>query len=152
MAEIVSYQPEYAKAFKDLNTAWLEKYFVVEPYDSEVLSNPETYILDKGGNIYFVIENEKVVGTVALMYNGKEELEFTKMAVEDGSKGKGFGNQLLQHCITEAEKMGCKDLYLYSSRKLEPAINLYRKFGFEEIPVGVTAYERCDIKMVKHLK
>jgi N-acetylglutamate synthase-like GNAT family acetyltransferase len=104
MAEIISYLPRYAEDFKTLNTAWLEKFFVVEPYDAEVLSKPEKYILDKGGNIYFVIENGKAIGTVALMYNEYNELEFTKMAVADGEKGKGFGNLLLQHCIDEAKK------------------------------------------------
>jgi N-acetylglutamate synthase-like GNAT family acetyltransferase len=152
MAEIISYLPRYAEDFKTLNTAWLEKFFVVEPYDAEVLSKPEKYILDKGGNIYFVIENGKAIGTVALMYNEYNELEFTKMAVADGEKGKGFGNLLLQHCIDEAKKMNCENLYLYSNTQLEPAINLYKKFGFLEIPVEKSEYARCNIKMVKHLK
>ena len=29
MPEIISYQPKYAEDFKNLNIAWLEKYFVV---------------------------------------------------------------------------------------------------------------------------
>lgn len=151
MPEIILYLPKYAKDFKTLNTAWLEKYFVVEPYDNEVLSNPEKYILDKGGNIYFVIEKGKAIGTVALMYNEYNELEFTKMAVEDDFKGKGFGNLLMQHCINEAKEMNCEKLYLYSNTTLEPAINLYRKFGFLEIPVEKSEYARCNIKMVKEI-
>lgn len=152
MADIVSYSPQYAEAFKSLNVAWLEKFFVVEPYDLEVLSYPGKYILDKGGEIFFVIEEAKAVGTVALMYNEYGELEFTKMAVADGFKGKGFGNLLMEHCINESKKMGCEDLFLYSNRKLNPAISLYKKFGFIEIPVERSEYARCDIKMVKHLK
>ena len=151
MPEIISFQPKYAEDFKTLNTAWLEKYFVVEPYDLEVLSNPEKYILNKGGNIYFAIENEKAIGTFALMYNKYGELEFTKMAVEDDFKGKGYGNLLMQHCIDEAKKMNCENLFLYSNTKLEPAINLYRKFGFLEIPVEKSEYERCNIKMLKKI-
>lgn len=49
---IVSYEPQYVSSFKDLNVARLEKYFVVEPYDAEVLSNLEKYILNKGGDIF----------------------------------------------------------------------------------------------------
>ena len=41
MIEISTYKPEFDKAFKDLNMAWLEKYFTPEPYDIEVLSNPK---------------------------------------------------------------------------------------------------------------
>lgn len=151
MTEIINYQPKYADDFKRLNVAWLEKFFVVEKYDEEVLSNPQKYILDKGGDIYFILENDIAKGTFALMYNEYEELEFTKMAVDESAQGKGFGNLLMQHCIDKAKEMGAENLILYSSRKLTPAISLYRKFGFTEIPVGKSEYARCDIKMIKKL-
>ena len=151
MVEVVSFQEKFAEAFKNLNIAWLEKYFVVEPYDAEVLSNPQKYILDKGGKIYFVLEEGTVKGTAALMYNDYNELELTKMAVEEHAKGKGFGNLLMQQCIEGAKEMGATDLILYSSTTLSPAISLYRKFNFEEIPVEKSEYARCDIKMIKKL-
>ena len=149
---IVSYEPQYVSSFKDLNVAWLEKYFVVEPYDAEVLSNLEKYILNKGGDIFFILENGVPKGTVALMYNEYGELEFTKMAVEESSKGKGFGNLLMQHCIDKAKQMGSENLILYSNTKLNLAISLYKKFGFEEIPVEKSEYERCNIKMIRKIK
>lgn len=152
MPEIISYDPKYAVDFKSLNTAWLQKYFVVEPYDNEVLSKPQKYILDKGGEIYFLIENGEAIGTFALMFNEIDELEFTKMAVLESRRGKRYGNLLMQHCIDEATKMGSKKLILYSNTDLMPAINLYRKFGFYEIPVEKSEYARCNIKMVKDLK
>ena len=37
----VSFDPAYRNAFFDLNKAWLEAHFLLEPYDIEVLSNPE---------------------------------------------------------------------------------------------------------------
>lgn len=151
MIELINFRPEFAEDFKKLNIAWLEKYFVVEKYDSEVLSNLGKYIIDKGGDVFFVIENGIPKGTVALMYNEYGELEFTKMAVDESAQGKGFGNLLMQHCIDKAREMGEKKLILYSNTKLEPAINLYRKFDFIEIPVGKSEYERCNIKMVKEL-
>ena len=151
MTEIINYQPRYAEDFKKLNIAWLEKFFVVEKYDEDVLSNPQKYILDKGGDIFFILEDDSVKGTFALMYNEYGELEFTKMAVDESSQGKGFGNMLMQHCIDKAIEMGAENLILYSSRKLTPAISLYRKFGFQEIPVEKSEYARCDIKMIKKL-
>lgn len=151
MVAIESFKSEYAKAFKDLNLAWLEQYFVAEPYDIEVLSNPEKYILDKGGDIYFVIENGLPIGTVALMYNKYNELEFTKMAVDPKTQGKGYGRLLMNHCIDKAREMGANDLILYSNTKLNPAIELYRTSGFVEIDIQNSEYERCNIKMVKKL-
>lgn len=148
---IENYKSIWASAFKKLNEDWLKKYFVVEPYDHEVLSNPETYILDKGGQIYFVTENGEPKGTVSLMYNEYGELEMTKMGVDESTQGKGYGNLLIQHCIQEAERMGADDLILYSNTLLEPAIHLYRKFGFEEVPVDASQYKRCNIKMIRKL-
>jgi len=36
--DIISYQPEYAPSFYELNIEWLKTFFYVEPYDEEVLS------------------------------------------------------------------------------------------------------------------
>ena len=44
-------------AFRELNLAWLEKFFEVEAYDNEVLNNPNKYILEKKGQIFFRQEN-----------------------------------------------------------------------------------------------
>lgn len=145
--KILSYHPEYATAFYDLNIEWLETYFYVEPFDREVLSKPQQYIIDKGGHIFFAIENEIVLGTVALMPLSKDCLELTKMAVLPKQRGKKIGHQLLQHCIDFAMNIN-KELLLYSNTKLENAIYLYRKFGFTEIELEPDSpYKRSNIKM-----
>ena len=64
--EIVDYMPQYRKVFGDLNRAWLEKYFWVEPLDEKVLNDPETYILAPGGAILIALANGLPVGVVAL--------------------------------------------------------------------------------------
>ena len=145
--KIIKYQPELKIYFKEFNVAWLEKYFYVEDYDNEVLSNPEKYILDKGGMIYFLLENEIPTGTFALMYNSLNELELTKMGMKEDAKGKGYGNEMLKYCIEEVKKEKHKELILYSNTSLGPAIHLYKKYGFQEIPIDCTEYERCNIKM-----
>ena len=79
--EIISYQSQYAEDFKNLNLAWLEKYFWVEPHDEEVLGKPKKYIVETGGNIFFVKDDEKIIGCVALMKMEEGVFELTKMAV-----------------------------------------------------------------------
>ena len=49
---IVPLRPELREHFYRLNAAWLERYFVIEPYDIEVMSNPEA-IIDRGGAVLF---------------------------------------------------------------------------------------------------
>jgi len=50
--DIIPFESEYATHFYELNAAWLEKYFYIEPYDEKVLSNPKKYILQSGGFIF----------------------------------------------------------------------------------------------------
>jgi ribosomal protein S18 acetylase RimI-like enzyme len=71
------------------------------------------------------------------------------MAVNDSVQGLGIGQKLLEHCLKIAEQKGIKKLLLYSNRKLLPAIYLYIKFGFQEVPLEDGVYERADIKMEK---
>ena len=53
LLEITDYNKEYASYFYDLNAEWLKTFFYVEPYDEEVLSNPEKYIINKGWAYFF---------------------------------------------------------------------------------------------------
>ncbi len=148
--KIVDYNSHHAKHFYELNIEWLKTFFYVEPFDEEVLSKPEQYIINKGGYIFFALKNETVVGTVALMPTEENGvLELTKMAVSPEMRGYKIGQKLLQHCIDFAKAKQLKALLLYSNTKLENAIYLYRKYGFKELKLESNSpYERSDIKML----
>ena len=146
--EIIAYQPEFAPHFYSLNVAWLEKYFYVEPYDEKVLSNPQKYVIDPGGFIFFAKYNNKIVGVVSLI-NQKTFFELSKMAVLPKYQGLKIGLKLLNFCIEFAKNQQWESITLYSHRKLVPAINLYKKIGFKEVALEENShYERSDIKML----
>ena len=145
---LCTYQARYAKDFKTLNLEWIEKYFVAEAHDIEQLSRPEEYILDQGGEILFAVYNEMVVGTCSLIKTGEYEFELAKMAVSPNFQGMQIGYKLGFFTIEKAKEMGAKRIWLESNRKLNPAISLYRKLGFKEIPLNTnTPYARADIRM-----
>ncbi|MCL6218301.1 GNAT family N-acetyltransferase [Zunongwangia pacifica] len=145
---IISFEPKYSSHFKNLNIEWLEKFFWVEPHDNEVLGNPEEFIILPGGQIFLVKESEEIIGCVALMKIEENIFELTKMAISPNHRGKQIGQKLMKHAIDFANKMGWKELILYSSKKLENALHIYRKFGFMEIPIEENnPYARGDIKM-----
>lgn len=147
--KIIPFENKFAIDFYRLNIEWLKTYFYVEDFDEDVLGNPNHYIIDKGGYIFLVEKDDKVIGTVALMPTETENLfELTKMAVSPEYRGLKIGQQLLDYCIDFVKNKQHKSLILYSSRKLENAIYIYRKKGFVEIPIEENChYERCDIKM-----
>jgi len=147
--EIIPFSSDLREHIKTLNIEWLQKYFRVEEKDELVLSNPQEEIIDKGGMIFYAKFNDEILGTVSLMKLDEDTFELSKMAVSDKAQGLGIGNKLLIHSIAVAEENNIKKLILYSNRILLPALHLYEKFGFIEVPLGDVSYERADIKMEK---
>lgn len=146
--EIIPFERRYAKDFRDLNIEWLEKYFWVEPHDEEVLGKPEKYIIEPGGMIFFVRDQRNIIGTVALMKMEEGVFELTKMAVVPAARGKNIGQRLMNYTLDYARSKGWRMLIIYSNRKLENAIHIYKKYGFREIPIEKNnPYARGDIKM-----
>ena len=146
--EIIPFKTDYSQDFYNLNTEWLEKYFYVEPYDEKILSNPQKYIIDTGGFIFFIKNKTKVIGTIALIHQ-HTYFELSKMAILPEFRGLKIGQQLIEYCIRFAKQKKWKSITLYSHKKLVPAINLYKKVGFVEVPLERDVhYERANIKMM----
>ena len=145
---IIDYRAEHAFHFERLNKAWIEKYFWLEERDKWVLENPHQAILAKGGAILMATCNGEVAGTVALKKVSEEEYEFTKMAVDERFRRRGIAEKLSYAAFEKAKAMGAKKVILYSNRILVPAITMYKKLGFIEVPIEKdSVYERSDIKM-----
>jgi len=145
--KIVDYKPEYQPHFERLNKAWLNKYFKVEPVDEWVLTNPEEAILKDGGEILFAEYDNQIIGTAALKLMEPGTYELTKMAVDEAFQGLGAGKLLCSTAISKAKALKAERLVLYSQTALKPAIGIYRKLGFTEIPFEKGVYKRADIKM-----
>jgi N-acetylglutamate synthase-like GNAT family acetyltransferase len=74
--------------------------------------------------------------------------ELTKMGVKKASRNKGVGKLLLKKCIEQASENKLKKVIIYSNRKLENAIYLYKLFGFTEVELEKESnYQRADIKL-----
>lgn len=132
---ILDYSEEYKGYFKTLNIEWLEKYFEVEKRDLEILTNPKSQILHKGGFIFFAKVAGKIVGTGALILVDNETFEIAKMAVTERAQGKQVGKRITDALIDKARKEGAKRIVLKTDNKLWAAVNLYRKAGFR-VTVG----------------
>jgi len=151
MIRIVDFDPRWRADFARLNIDWLERYFVVEPIDREVLSDPETHILADGGRVLFAIdEHDACVGTVALKHQADGVYELTKMAVDPASQGHGIGRLLMEGALRTYRELDGRELFLESSLKLTPALKLYESVGFRHRPAPRpgTHYVRADVYMV----
>lgn len=146
--QIIPYKAEHAWHFERLNKAWIEKYFWLEETDKWVLENPQAAIISKGGAILMAAYDGVVAGTVALRKVNEDVYEFTKMAVDEAYQRRGIAEALSYAAFDKAKELGTKKVILYSQTSLAPAIHLYRKLGFIEVPMEKdSVYKRADIKM-----
>lgn len=144
---IIDYAPEHQPCFEQFNRNWIEKFFWLEDIDRFVLQNPQEAILDKGGCILMASFEGKIAGTVALKKINDQVYEFTKMAVDDAYRRRGIAEALSYAALDKARKLGAVKVILYSQTGLVPAITLYKKLGFREVPLEKGIYARSDIKM-----
>ena len=149
--EIIPFVSQYQSAFKQLNLAWLEKFFKVEPIDEEVLSHPDN-IISSGGYIFMARCGDQIVGTCALINTGAEQFELSKMAVDERFQGLGIGRNLLNAAIAQYRLCPGYTLFLETNSALKTAISLYESAGFVHAsrPDGPSHYERADVYMAYH--
>ena len=149
-AIVTDFQSQYSNKFYELNKAWIEKSWVLEDSDKKDLLNPKK-IIQNGGQIFFAIIDEEVVGTVAMIKNSTKVYELAKMTVKDIFRGKGIANLLMDRCIEFAFDQKAVEIFLISNDSLIVARNLYDKYGFNEVVLDSQKYNRGNVKMVLSL-
>ncbi len=143
-----------SEAFRMLNEQWIAKYFVLEKKDRFTLRNPEKYILNPGGHIYFAMLDDEIVGCCALIANGPDSYEVAKMAVDESHRNHGIGKALLAHVIEAARILGARKLTLETNSTLMNAIHVYESLGFRHLDpssVEPSPYKRANVFMEQHL-
>ena len=147
--KIVHFQTQYAAAFKELNQDWIEKYFKMEAEDYYALDHPQENIIDKGGYILIALLDDVPVGACALKKMDHEiyDYELAKMGVSPDHQGKGIGRKLGEAILALAEEKNAKAIFLETNTKLQPAIALYHKLGFQEVKIDSSPYERSNYCM-----
>lgn len=144
------FEPGDADAFRDLNEAWIRKYFGIEEPDRVTLGDPLRKIIQPGGHIFMALAGGKAVGCCALIAEAPGEFELAKMAVDEELRGRGVGRKLLVYTIEQARALGATRLHLESNKKLENAVHLYEAVGFRHIPperLKPSPYARADVFM-----
>ncbi len=148
--DIVPYRPGLSAHFGRLNAEWLQRWFAIEDVDRAVLGDPQAHVIDPGGTILFATLDGEVIGTCALLKEAPGVYELSKMAVESGFRGFGAGRRLLDGAIAEFERRRGRTLFLESSKRLGPALQLYESGGFVHHPAPRPGshYQRADVYMV----
>jgi len=144
---IVPWEDRFAGDFKDISVAWLEEFDLLEPIDLEMLNNPHRDILEPGGQIFFALEGDAVLGTCGMQPVEPGVYEVIKLGVRPEYRGRGAGKLLLEACLDWAGAQKARRVVLYSNSRLQSALRLYRRCGFTPIPYVPGHYAVSDVQM-----
>ncbi|HYC33981.1 MAG TPA: GNAT family N-acetyltransferase [Gemmatimonadales bacterium] len=145
---IDTFRAEHARAFAELNRAWLTAYGLLEAPDELHLTDPVGRILEPGGEIFIALEDGRVIGTCAAVPHGPGVFEVAKLAVDPAARGRGIGRQLAEACLAYIRRRGARLVVLASNSRLEAALRLYEQLGFHRAPPPPTLpYTTADVYM-----
>ena len=152
--KVIDYESRLGADFALLNYQWINEYFSVEEEDRKALDAPKDYAILSGGNIFFVMEDDDPVGTVAMVpvmagsSQTESVFELAKMAVRPDKRGKGYGSLLVNRCISFAREKNAKEIMLVTNDALKPALALYQRAGFKKVfEYSDSRYERGNLEM-----
>jgi putative acetyltransferase len=113
--------------------SWVEISLCFQNFEQEVASLPGDYA-PTSGRLFLAIEDEKVMGCVALRKIGEGIGEMKRLYVRPEFRGRGLGRTLTEKLIAEAKQIGYTSLRLDTlPGKMDQAIAMYRALGFKEI-------------------
>jgi putative acetyltransferase len=103
-------------------------------------------------SFYALWEGEDLLGVGALKELESGAGEIKSMRTAEAYLRKGVGAAILEHIIAEAQRRGYRRLSLEtgSGPAFEPAIRLYRKYGFTE-GGAFDGYEKSPFNQFLHL-
>lgn len=132
---LISTNEQYAAAAKlfEEYSKWLGIDLCFQGFSEELNDLRHMYALPHGGIILCEINNH-FIGCVAVRRIDDGSAELKRMYVQPDQQQKGIGSALLDHALLLARECGYKKIQLDTLSTMTPAMNLYLKNGFVEIP------------------
>lgn len=145
--QLVKFKKSLAKGFAEVNKAWINENFRIENIDLKYLDNPQKEIIDKGGQIFLMMLDKDVIGSIAMIKFKNSSFKLEKLVVAKEHRGNGYANELMQAAIDFAKENNCKKIFTETNQKLIAAVSLLHKYEFVEVPMEPTPYSRPNIRM-----
>jgi len=98
-------------------------------------------------NVWVVYEENLPAGCIAYRTKTDGVGEVKRLFIRNEYRGKEISKELLNLLEKHAREQGCTKLFLDTRITLEPAVSLYRSFGFD-----ITFQQGLYVQMRKELK
>lgn len=115
--------------------------------ETEAFTTPwqaETFegLMDRDGVELIVMADAGAVIGYAVLWCILDQGELANLALTTSRRGAGLGAHLLRHVLALAGSRGIEKLFLEVRASNRPAIELYHRFGFEDVGIRRRYYER----------
>lgn len=121
---------------KDLyKSPWNEKQFKYELEENEF-----SYI--------FVLENEGIIVGYYGFWVMFEDCDITKVSIRKEFQGMKLSNILMKDCFERVKALGCNKINLEVRTTNERAINLYKKYGFQDVIIRKNYYGKNEDALI----
>jgi putative acetyltransferase len=115
----------------------------------EELANPLQKYGPPKGVLYLAKWNDDTAGCIALMPLKEEKVcEMKRLYVHSKFRKHKIGKTLVEQLLKDEEQLGYTKMKLDTLQKLQPAITLYKQYGFEE----TTAYYKNPLANVVYME
>lgn len=135
--EIIEYNKQFEQETIDLIVGIQAGEFgiPITADDQPDLRKVKTFYQQHNGNFWLAIDRNKVVGTIALIDIGNNQVALRKMFVHPDYRGKdkAAGWQLMQEVFAWCRLKGVKDIFLGTISQFKAAHRFYEKNGFRQI-------------------
>ena len=131
----IPYTPKHADKINAIYTASIQnntKGFIQDLNYHGPITDQAEALIDEGGQFSLALLDTEVVGFGALKKLEEGILELCKLHIAKPYLGKGYGLALSKHLILTAQELESEKIALHVTTSQTPAINLYKKLGFEE--------------------
>ena len=124
--------------------------FITSEIESNLVDIHRSY---KGGTFLVAVYQDIIIGMVGGENRGNGIMEMKRMSVDTRIHSRGLGTRLVQALHDQAKQLGYSKISLATTSAQQPAIRLYRKFGYElmkESPLGVPGVDLCIFEKDLH--
>ena len=127
---------ELAKQVHELHVNWRPDLFLSV---DEVISKEDFEKMIQAKEIVVAKIEDEIVGYITINIKEKinpsmryrKQLQIEAICVDEKTRGKGIGTQLLKYVKQYGKEYDCTDIYLTVNEENESAIKMYEEFGFK---------------------
>jgi GNAT superfamily N-acetyltransferase len=119
-------QLDFAQGLEDTVQAYIRRSLA-----DDLADIPAHYLNPPGSHFWVADQAGQIKGMVGIQREDEEVAELRRMSVASDTRRQGIGGQLLETTDAFCREQGYQRIRLTTVTQLQPAIAMYRKFGYQ---------------------